>query len=131
MSSEGRVSRNVQAMRVSAIKDLAIRAAHVPDVASLTWGLPSFRTPAAIRQGVEARLDSDPDIGKYALPDGLAELRHLVAATHLAATGVRVDPDANVMITAGNMQGLNALFHILIEPGDEIILTDQIGRAHV
>jgi len=131
MSSEGRVSRNVQAMRVSAIKDLAIRAAHVPDVASLTWGLPSFRTPAAIRQGVEARLDSDPDIGKYALPDGLAELRHLVAATHLAATGVRVDPDANVMITAGNMQGLNALFHVLIEPGDEIILTDPGFASHV
>ena len=35
------------------------------------------------------------------------------------------------MITAGNMQGLNALFHVLIDPGDEIIVTDPGFASHL
>ena len=34
------------------------------------------------------------------------------------------------MITAGNTQGLNALFHVLIDPGDEIVVTDPGFASH-
>ena len=57
-----------------------MRAAAMEDVASLAWGLPSFRTPAPIRDAVREALESDPEIGRYALPDGLPDLRRLVAA---------------------------------------------------
>lgn len=125
------VSRNVSAMALSAIKDMAMRSARVPEAASLAWGLPSFRTPEHIRQAATQRLDTDPDVGKYALPDGLPELREAVAEHHTATTGIDVDPNRNVIITAGNMQGLNALFHVLIDPGDEIIMTDPGFASHV
>ena len=124
------VSRNVSDISVSAIKEMAIRSAKVEGAASLTWGLPSFRTPEHIRHAVAVQLEADPDIGKYALPDGLAALREAVAHEHLASTGIAADPDRNVMITAGNMQGLNALFHVLIDPGDEIIVTDPGFASH-
>ncbi len=124
------VSGPVADMAVSAIKDMAMRGARIPDAASLTWGLPSFRTPVHIRRAVERGLDDDPDIGKYSLPDGLPALRRAVAETHRAQTGITVDPDRNVMITAGNMQGLNALFHVLIDPGDEVIVTDPGFASH-
>lgn len=124
------VSQFVSNMSISAIKEMAIRSAQVEGAASLTWGLPSFRTPAHIRRVVERELEADTDIGKYALPDGLPELRRLVAAEHLSATGIEVHPDRNVMITAGNMQGLNTLFHVIINPGDEIILTDPGFASH-
>ncbi len=129
---EGRalVSRTVSGIAVSAIKEMAIRAAKIEDVASLTWGLPSFETPPAIRQAVARLLESDPDIGKYTLPDGLPAFRRAAAEAHRAATGLEVDPDRNVTITAGNMQGLNALFHVLINPGDEIIVTDPGFASH-
>ncbi len=42
------VSRSVAAMSMPAIKDMAMRSAAVEDAASLTLGLPSFRTPAPI-----------------------------------------------------------------------------------
>jgi aspartate/methionine/tyrosine aminotransferase len=121
-------------MRISAIKDMAMRSAHVEGAASLTWGLPSFRTPEYIRRAVERELEADPEIGKYALPDGLPELRQLVVAER-SAVGPDVDPpkidaDDNVMITAGNMQGMNALLHVLIDPGDEIIVTDPGFASH-
>ncbi len=107
-----------------------MRSAKIEGAASLTWGLPSFRTPEHIRKAVEGRLESDPEIGKYALPDGLPELRAAVAKEHLASTGIAADPDRHVMVTAGNMQGLNALFHVIIDPGDEIIVTDPGFASH-
>ena len=125
------VSDYVHAARISAIKEMAMLGARVEDAASLTWGLPSFRTPEYIRDGVRARLDDDPDAGKYTLPDGLPELRELVAQKHLAETGVAVSADDHVMITAGNMQGLNTMFHSMLDPGDEIILTDPCFASHI
>ena len=92
--------------------------------------LPSFRTPLSIRQQVQKALENDPDIGKYALPDGLAEFRAAVAAKHERITGLTTDADGNVMITAGNMQALNALFHVVLEEDDEIILTDPGFASH-
>jgi aspartate/methionine/tyrosine aminotransferase len=128
--TDTRISKNVSSISVSAIKQMAIRSAKFDGAASLTWGLPSFRTPEHIRRSVERELEADPEIGKYALPDGLPLLRALVAKEHLRATGIRVDPNDNVMITAGNMQGLNAIFHVLIESGDEIIVTDPGFASH-
>ena len=124
------VSRCVSEISISAIKEMAMRSAKVEGAASLAWGLPSFRTPEHIRRAVAAQLETDPDVGKYALPDGLPALRQAVAEQHLASTGIAADPDRNVMITAGNMQGLNALFHAIIDPGDEIIVTDPGFASH-
>jgi aspartate/methionine/tyrosine aminotransferase len=125
------VSTNVHQISISAIKDMAMLSARVEGAVSLTWGLPSFRTPEYIRRGVKQYLDEDLDAGKYTLPDGLPELRALVVANHKKKTGIDVDADENVMICAGNMQGLNTLFHTMLDPGDEIILTDPCFASHI
>ena len=125
------VSTNVHESSVSAIKEMAMLSARIEGVASLTWGLPSFRTPEYIRQGVKEYLDNDLAAGKYTLPDGLPELRKLAAETYKTETGVEVDADENIMISAGNMQALNTLFHTMLDPGDEIILTDPCFASHI
>lgn len=122
------VSKYVHESHVSAIKEMAMRSAQVPDSVSLSWGLPSFRTPEYIRNGVKSLLDTDEDVGKYTFPDGLLALRELVARTHYQKTGLTVDANRHVMINAGNMQGLNTLFHTMLDPGDEIILTDPVSH---
>jgi aspartate/methionine/tyrosine aminotransferase len=130
MTKRRRVARNVSVIALSAIMEMAMRSAKVPGAASLAWGLPSFKTPEHIRRAVKLRLDEDPDVGKYALPDGLPELREAVARDFLAVTGIAADPDGRVLITAGNMEGLNSLFHVLIDPGDEVIVTDPGFVSH-
>ena len=125
------VSRYVHEAQVSAIKEMAMRSSRIPGAVSLTWGLPSFQTPDYIRQGVKSFLDNDEDAGKYTLPDGLLELREWVVKTHYKKTGIKVDANKNVMISAGNMQGLNTLFHTMLDPGDEIILTDPCFASHI
>lgn len=126
-----RISQTVDSIELSAIKEMSMRSAKVEGAASLAWGLPSFRTPEHIRQEVTKQLEADPDIGKYALPDGLPALREAAVSAHYAATGIEADPDRHVMITAGNTQGLNALLHVLLNPGDEVILTDPGFASHV
>lgn len=116
---------------MSAIKEMAMLSSKIEGAASLAWGLPSFRTPEYIRNAVIEQLDQDVEIGKYALPDGLRELRKLVARKHSIETGIEVNADENVLITAGNMQGLNTLFHTIVNPGDEIILTDPCFASHI
>jgi aspartate/methionine/tyrosine aminotransferase len=116
---------------MSAIKEMAMRASRLPDVASLTWGLPSFATPPHIRAAVESALRQDPDVGKYSLPDGLPELREAIAESHARITGVRVSASDNVIVTAGNMQGVKALLDTILEPGDEVIVSDPGFASHI
>lgn len=123
-------SRTTQ-LSMSAIKDMAMRAAKLPDVASLTWGLPSFRTPEHIRSAVAEALSEDPDAGKYTLPDGLPQLREAVVDTHLASTGRRVSAGRNVVVTAGNMEGVKVILDTILDGGDEVILTDPGFASHV
>ena len=125
------VNCNVHEAGISAIKEMSMLSAGVPDAVSLAWGLPSFRTPEYIRNGIKDILDADEQAGKYTLPDGLPELRQQVVKTHQQRTGIKVDADKNVMIGAGNMQSLNTLFHTMLDPGDEIILTDPCFASHI
>ena len=125
------VSQAIANVELSAIKAMAMRGAKVADAASLTWGVPSFRTPQHIRAAAIAALEGDEDVGKYALPNGLPELRELVVSVHRDKTGVSADVEHNVFITAGNMQGMNSTLRALLEPGDEVIVTDPGFASHI
>jgi aminotransferase len=131
MSRAKRVSATVAQLRLSAIKEMAILAAQKEDSVSLAWGLPSFRTPAHVRSAVSAALNDDPDIGKYALPSGLPEFRKQIAAHHLRDTGVEVDAERHVLVTSGNMQGMHSVLRAVIDPGDEVIVTDPGFTSHL
>lgn len=125
------VSHRAADLWLSGIKEMAILSAKIDGVASLAWGIPSFPTPEYISSGVIEQLKSDEDIGKYTLPDGLEDLKQLVARKHKLDTGISVDADYHVMITAGNMQGMHSLLHVITNPGDEIILTDPCFASHI
>ena len=107
-----------------------MRASKLGNVASLTWGLPSFQTPEHIRQATEEALRLDADAGKYTLPDGLPRLREAAAQTYREETGITVSPDDNVVITAGNMEGIKSLLGTILDPGDEVIVTDPGFASH-
>ena len=53
-------------LELSAIKAIELRAASMPDVVSLAQGIPSFDTPAVIKQYVKQKLDEGA-CAKYSL----------------------------------------------------------------
>lgn len=125
------IAARVAGMELSVIKDMAVRAARTPGAISLAWGVPSFVTPAPIRAAVQEALDEDPDIGRYSLPDGIAEFRAAIVERHHAATGVRADAERHVLVSAGNMQAMSTMLKVLLEAGDEVIVTDPGFCSHL
>jgi N-succinyldiaminopimelate aminotransferase len=58
---------------------------------------------------------------QYPPGPGIPELRHAVAAHQKRFYGVDLDPDTEVLVTAGATEGIAAALIALMEPGDEAI----------
>lgn len=91
------------------------------DVVHLEVGEPDFDTPPCI---VEAALEAMRG-GRthYTHSQGLYELREAICEHYGARYGVVVDPD-QVVVTAGTSPALLLAFAALLEPDDEVILSN-------
>lgn len=79
--------------------------------------------PAAAISATRAAVGLD-DANSYLPFLGSDELR-AAAASHVSAlSGVRYDPGTQTIITAGGTEGLFNALLALIEPGDEVVVTD-------
>lgn len=103
------------------------------DVVDLASGDPAAATPqhvihAAHRAAAEGQTH-------YTDVRGLAAVRAAVAQKLRTENGLSdVDPDRQVVLTAGAMNGLAATLRAITAPGDEVILLDPSFpnyRAHV
>jgi aspartate/methionine/tyrosine aminotransferase len=107
-------------VRLSPIKEIELAAARRPGTVSLAQGIPSFDTPDVIKQYVKERMDEGA-VARYSLAPGLVELRERVAED-LRRDGMAYDPDGEILITVGSIEGIAATLMAVTEPGDEIIL---------
>ncbi|MDE2793909.1 MAG: pyridoxal phosphate-dependent aminotransferase [Gemmatimonadota bacterium] len=116
------------ASRLGAIEGFSIdRVAHAagtdPDVLRLENLDTDIPPPPAAIEATRAALGRD-DANSYLPFLGLDELRAAAARHVTRLSGVPHDPDTQTVITAGGTEGmLNALL-ALVEPGDEVIVTD-------
>ena len=91
------------------------------DVIHLEFGEPDFDTPPVIREAAEKALKDGRT--RYAHPLGILPLREAIAEHYRARYGVLVSPD-QILVTAGSSPALLMLFSALLDPGDEVILSD-------
>jgi aspartate/methionine/tyrosine aminotransferase len=90
-------------------------------IVHLEVGEPDFETPAAVRRAAVEALAKGETHYTHSL--GLYELRAAIAAHYRARYGVEVDPE-RVVVTAGSSPALFLTFAALLDPGDEVVLTD-------
>jgi aminotransferase len=81
-------------------------------------GGPVLALPAHVREAAIAAL-SEPD---RRTSRGLLELREAIAAVLGADAGIEVDPEQELLVTNGAMQGLATVFRTLLDQGDEVII---------
>ncbi|MFQ5457609.1 MAG: pyridoxal phosphate-dependent aminotransferase [Myxococcota bacterium] len=118
-------SRKAERMKPFIAMDVMERAHQIEaggaDVIHLEIGEPDFDTPGCV---VEAAVQALRE-GKTHYTDslGIPALREAVAADTRARTGRAVDP-GRVIITSGSSPAMLLLFAMLLEPGDEVILSD-------
>ncbi|MBN8547970.1 MAG: aminotransferase class I/II-fold pyridoxal phosphate-dependent enzyme [Deltaproteobacteria bacterium] len=109
-----------QGFELSPIKAMELAASKIPGVISLAQGIPSFKTPEVIKRFVHEKIDQGL-CDKYSLTLGLAELREEIALS-LQKENLRYDPESEIIVTAGSIEGITASVLASTEPGDEVIV---------
>jgi len=125
------VSQRVKQISISAIKEMPLIASKIGGCVSLGQGIPSFPTPPHIVDAVCRVLREDRDAGKYTLGPGMPTLRSAVAERVGARLRRPVDPERQICITVGAMEGLLAAILTLVERGDEVILPSPNYASHI
>jgi aspartate/methionine/tyrosine aminotransferase len=87
----------------------------------LEIGEPDFATPACIQDAM-ARALKDGQTG-YTHSMGILPLREAIAEHYVERYGVKVTPD-RIIVTAGTSPAMWMLFAMLLETGDEVVLSD-------
>lgn len=87
----------------------------------LEFGEPDFPTPAVVRQAAIEALGRG--YTRYTHSLGIPELREAICARYRAKYGVMIQPD-QVLVSMGTSVLMQLVMLLLLEPGDEVILTD-------
>lgn len=126
-----RFSRRAGRIKISATKLMPMIAAEVGGCVSLGQGVPSFATPDHVVDAVCRALRHDPAAGKYSLQPGLPDLRRAVAALLAHEKGLHADPETEILIAVGAMEALLAAMLVLVDRGDEVIVSAPYYPSHV
>lgn len=123
------ISRAARNTAESPIRKMFNLAATLEDVVSFTVGEPDFPTPANIvDKAVEALRAGQTH---YTPNAGILPLRAAIAAGLEASHGLKADPETEVMVANGGMQVLLLLMTALLDPGDEVIVTDPYWPNYI
>jgi aspartate/methionine/tyrosine aminotransferase len=91
------------------------------DVVHLEVGEPDFDIPASVKAAVCAALDEGQT--HYTHSQGDIALRETICEHYLNSYGVSITPD-QVVVTSGTSPAMMLVFSALLEPGDEVIISD-------
>lgn len=91
------------------------------DIVHLEVGEPDFDTPACVKNAVCRALEEGHTHYTHSL--GIYELREAICEDYNRRYGVSVTPD-RVLVTAGTSPAMFLLFAALLDPGDEVIISD-------
>lgn len=87
----------------------------------LEFGEPDFPTPPVVQEAAIEALRQGRT--RYTHSLGIPELRETICAHYQAKYGVPVDPE-QVLVSMGTSVLMQLVMLLLLEPGDEVILTD-------
>ncbi len=106
----------------SGIRIMFAMADKIDGVTNLGIGQPDFDTPVHIRDAAKKGLDQG--FTRYPPAAGFQDLREAVARKVEAENKLTADPENEIFISVGAMQGIfNVMLH-LVNAGDEVIVAD-------
>jgi len=125
--------KNLISQRLDQIPSSGIRRffdllSSIEGVISLGVGEPDFVTPWHIREAAIHSLEKGYTM--YTSNSGLLELRQELARYLKAAYYLDYDPYGELLITNGVSEGLDLAMRAILNPGDEVILSDPCYVAY-
>lgn len=125
------IAARVANITVSVIKQMPFLASKMEGCISLGQGIPSFNTPAFIREGVAELLRTDEALSRYTLQPGLPQLKRAIASSIQRTKQVAVDPEQEIFVSCGGMEALAAGLSAIVDRGDEVLLPTPTYSSHI
>jgi aminotransferase len=98
------------------------------DIISLGVGEPDYATPWHISEAAVKSLERGYTI--YTSNSGIEELRELTSRHLKDRYGVDYDPYGEILMTVGVSEALDLAMRAILDPGDEVIMTDPHYPAY-
>jgi len=123
-----KLSRRHEWVLQSEIRNMSIECDRVGGI-NLSQGVCDTEVPASVRAGAADAMNAG--VNCYTRYDGIDELRRAIAAKQMRFSGMDVDPDTEVVVSAGATGALYCACLALLDPGDEVILFEPFYGYHV
>ena len=112
----------------SEIRAMSAECARVGGI-NLSQGVCDTPVPPPVVQGaIDAILRG---MNTYTPHSGLRQLREAIAAKQLRFTGMDVDPESGIIVSAGATGAMYCSFMALLDPGDEVIVFEPFYGYHL
>lgn len=96
---------------------------------NLAQGVCDMEVPAPVLDGATEAMRGG--VNAYTRHDGLAELRQAIAGKMRTFNGIEVDPETDVVVSAGATGALYCACLALLDPGDEVIVFEPYYGYHL
>ena len=111
----------------SEIRSMSVECERVGGI-NLAQGVCDTDLPSLVARGAIEAIEKG--LNTYTRLEGISALRDAIAGKLAAYNGIRANPDAEILVTAGATGALYAASLALLDPGDEVILFEPFYGYH-
>ena len=116
------IAEKIRNIPPSGIRKFFDVANEMGDVISLGVGEPDFDTPWHVREEGIYSLEQGKTI--YSANAGLMELRQEICKYMTRRFDLSYDPKEECLVTVGGSKGIDLIFRVLLEAGDEVLIPE-------
>jgi aminotransferase len=124
-----RMNKSVINAPMSGIRKISDAVMQMKNVVRMDLGEPDFDTPDHIKKAAINAVEAG--FSHYTPGPGIPELRKAIAEKLKKENGMDYDPESEITVTCGGVGAIYSALQAILEPGDEVILTDPIWPVYL
>ena len=123
-----RLSKRSASIVQSEIRNMSVECQRVGGI-NLSQGVCDTPIPTEVKRAAKEAVDTGPNT--YTRYDGIPELRRALAMRLERHNGLKVEPEGEVVVSAGSTGAFYCACMALLDPGDEVVLFEPFYGYHV
>jgi aminotransferase len=123
-----RLSKRSEFIQKAEIRTMTVECDQVRGI-NLAQGVCDTGVPECVIHGVHEAIAQG--LNSYTRHDGLAVLREAIARKLARENGIRMDPETEVVVSAGSTGAFYCACLALLDPGDEVVLFEPYYGYHL